>query len=449
LAQEQQLETEYNRIIGAQVIECEVGRLTIPQMAPIFENPDRQLREKAWRLMYSRQLADRLPLNDLWRRYLALRVQIAKNADFDNYRSYVWKRETRFDYTPEDCKKFHSAIEKIVVPVAARIYENARKRLGVESLRPWDLLMFVGSSQGYGLVIDVKHEPLRPFKDESELKAKCASIFDRVDPQLGEYFHTMLSEGLLDLGSRPDKAPGAYSMRLPASKRSFIFMNAVGTHDDVQTLLHESGHTFHNFERNQMPYFQSLVGLEFSEVASIGMQLLAGPYLSADQGGFYSNADAALARRSDLELLILHLPHIAVVDAFQHWVYENPGAAMNPDSCDEEWVLLWKRFMIGVDWNGLDDCVETGWQRLLHIFVQPFYFIEYAISTLGAVQVWRNALRDQAAAVASYRRGLALGGTVSLPALFSAVGAKLDMSVDALKPAVELLKNTIDELSTQ
>lgn len=449
LAQEHKLETEYNRICGTQSIEWDGRQLTIPQLAPIFQNPDRTLREKAWKLMYSRQLADRPVLSELWRKYLNLRLQIAKNAGFDDYRSYRWKQQMRFDYTPEDCKRFHSAIENIVVPVASKIYEEGRKRLGVESLRPWDLLMYVGSAEGCGLVVDPGHEPLRPFKDESELKTRCASIFNRVDARLGEYFRTMVNEELLDLSSRPNKAPGAYSKRLPATKRSFIFMNAVGTPDDVETLLHESGHTFHNFERNKMPYLQSLVEMEFSEVASTAMELLAAPYLSVEQGGFYANVDAARVQRNVLELFLLSLPYTAVVDAFQHWVYENPSVAIDPKACDEAWKRLWERFMIGIDWNGLDDRIETGWQRVYHIFVEPFYFIEYGLSLLGAVQIWSNALQNQAEAVANYRRALALGGTVTVPALYSAAGAKFDMSADTLKPCVELMEKTIEELDAQ
>ena len=449
LAQEHTLETEYNRIIGTQNVEWNGQRLTIPQLAPIFQNRDRTLREKAWKLMFSRELVDRPVLNELWRKYLNLRLKIAKNAGFNDYRSYRWKQQMRFDYTPEDCKRFHSAIENIVVPIASRIYERGRKRLGVESLRPWDLLMNFGSAEGCGRVVDPRHEPIRPFRDESELKTKCVTIFDRVDPQLGEYFRTMVKEGLLDLTSHPNKAPGAYSMRLPATKRSFIFMNAAGTPDDVETLLHESGHTFHNFERNGLSYFQSLVGMEFSEVASTGMELLAAPYLSMNEGGFYSEAEAARVRINVLEFFILSLPYIAVVDAFQHWVYENPNVAVDTKACDEKWRLLWKRFMIGVDWNGLDDRIETGWQRVYHIFVEPFYFIEYGLSLLGAVQIWSNALHNQEHSVANYRRALALGGTATTPALYATAGAKFDMSADTLKSCVELMEKTIEELEAR
>lgn len=436
LTQEQKLVSQYEKIIGAQTVEWDGKEVTIAQLRPIYQNPDRATRERAWRLAMSRQLADRQAINDLWREFLTLRRQIAANADKSDYRAYKWQQLHRFDYTPNDCRTFHRAIETAVVPAAQRIYERRRKRLGVETLRPWDLD-----------VDPLGRAPLKPFNTGDELKNIAASIFNRVDATLGGYFETMVRENLLDLENRKNKAPGAYCTNFPMSKRPFIFQNAVGLHSDLQTILHESGHAFHNFERYALPYApQRQVGMEFAEVASMAMELLASPYLAKNQGGVYSDADAARARIEHLESEILFWPYMAVVDAFQHWVYENPDAAMDATNCDAEWARLWNRFMVGVDWSGLEQEMMTGWHRKLHIHEVPFYYVEYGLAQLGAVQVWGNALRDQARAVADYRRALALGGTVSLPELYATAGARFAFDAATLQRAVDLMEDVRAQL---
>jgi oligoendopeptidase F len=444
LAEEHKLNTEYDKIVGGQTVSWEGADVTLSQLRPVFQNPDRAVRERAWRLSSQRQLADRAALNALWERCLRLRRQLAANAGFgDDYRAYRWQQLLRFDYTPADCKSFHRAIEEVVVPAAARVFERRRRRLGLETLRPWDL-----SDGWFGVPVDPPgHPPLRPFQDVAELQAKAAVIFHRVDPQLGAHFDTMIHEGLLDLDNRKHKAPGGYCTDFPAAHQPFIFMNAVGLHDDVQTMLHEAGHAFHVFEKAGLIYYQQFqVGHEFSEVASMGMELLAAPYLAAEHGGFYSQADAARARVEHLERNILFWPFMAVVDAFQHWAYENPDAAPSPEHCDAQWGRLWERFVPGVDWSGLKPEKVTGWQRKLHIFQAPFYYVEYGLAQLGAAQVWRNALRDQAQAVANYRRALALGGTMPLPELYQTAGAKFAFDADTLRSAVNLMEETITAL---
>jgi len=439
LTQEQKLGSRYEKIIGAQTIEWDGKEVTIAQLRPVYQNPDRATRARAWRAALARQLADRQALNDLWREFLTLRRTIAANADQPDYRAYKWHQLHRFDYTPDDCRTFHRAIEEAVVPVARRIYERRQKRLGIETLRPWDLD-----------VDPLGRAPLQPFRTGAELKTIAASIFNRVDATLGEYFATMVRENLLDVENRKNKAPGAYCTNFPMSQRPFIFENAVGLHNDLQTILHESGHAFHNFERYALPYApQRQVGMEFAEVASMAMELLASPYLPQARGGVYSDADAARARIEHLESEILFWPYMAVVDAFQHWVYENPDAAMDASNCDAEWARQWNRFMIGVDWRGLEQEMMTGWHRKLHIFAVPFYYVEYGLAQLGAVQVWGNALRDQARAVADYRRALALGGTVSLPQLYATAGAKFAFDAATLRDAVSLMERVRSELEAK
>ncbi|MCB9450884.1 MAG: M3 family oligoendopeptidase [Anaerolineaceae bacterium] len=436
--QEQKLITEYDKVIGAQTIEWEGEEKTLPQIRPVYQDADRDKRERAWRLASERQLQDRAALNDLWGQFLSLRQEISGNTGHATFRDYRWEAMLRFDYTPADCKTFHNAIEQVVVPAAKRIYERRRQQLGVDTLRPWDLN-----------VDPQNRPPLRPFQDVEVLKSKAEAIFRQVDPQLGDYFATMRRENLLDLDNRKGKAPGGYQTTYSQIKRPFIFMNAVGLHDDVQTLLHEGGHAFHAFESADLPYIQQQeITSEIAEVASMSMELLAAPYLAADQGGYYSEADAARARIEHLESAILFWPYMAVVDAFQHWVYTHAADAADPANCDAKWAELWERFMPGMDWSGLDAAMMTGWHRKLHIFQIPFYYVDYGLAQVGALQVWRNSLADQAGAIRQYRSGLALGGTKPLPQLFAATGAKFAFDAATLGELVALVEKTIAELET-
>jgi oligoendopeptidase F len=436
--QEQKFVNEYDRIIGAQTVDWEGAEKTLPQMLPVYQDGDQARRERAWRLTSTRQLQDREALNTLWQQFMDLRLEVTHNAGCENYRDYRWADMLRFDYTPADCETFHDAIEQVVVPAAERIYEKRRQQLGLEMLRPWDLD-----------VDSLNRPPLRPFADVEELKSRTEAIFRQVDPQLGDYFATMRRENLLDLDNRKGKAPGGYQTTFAQVKRPFIFMNAVGLHDDVQTLLHEGGHAFHAFESANLPYIQQIdYTAEIAEVASMSMELLAAPYLTADQGGFYSEAEAARARIEHLEGVIRFWPYMAVVDAFQHWVYTHHAAATNPANCDAKWTELWQRFMKGVDWSGMEDAIATGWQRKMHIFEIPFYYVDYGLAQVGALQVWRNALQDQAAAVRQYRSALALGGTQPLPDLFAAAGAKFAFDAATMSELVALIEKTLSELET-
>lgn len=446
LAEDNKQAMAYGRITGAQTITWQGQDYTLPETLNLLPKLPRADREALWRQARARQLADREALNDLWRTLLDLRQRIARQADRPNYRDYQWQALFRFDYTPADCETFHEAIEKVVTPAASRIYERRRARLGLDSLRPWDL-----SDGWYGVPVPPPDQPpLQPFREVSELEAQGAAMFHQVDPALGAYFDTMRRENLLDLPNRKHKAPGGYCTVFAHSRRPFIFMNAVGTHDDVQTLLHEGGHAFHVFESAGLPYSQQeWVGSEFCEVASMGMELLAAPYLTQTHGGPYTPAEANRARRDHIETMALFWPFMAVVDAFQHWAYTHPQLAVHPAECDARWLALWRRFMPYVDWHGLDTECATGWQRKMHIFEAPFYYVEYGLAQLGAVQVWRNALRDQPASVAAYRRALALGGTAPLPQLFAAAGARFAFDAGTLHEAILLIEHTLDSLTEE
>jgi oligoendopeptidase F len=437
LVENRKLGSEYNKIVGAQTVQWEGQELTLQQIRPIAQQPDRAVRERAWLLASERWLADRAAINALWTKTVPLRKQIALNAGCADYREYRWHEMLRFDYTPADCETFHAAIEEVAVPAANRIYERAKQRLGVGSVRPWDC--------------DQDRDPLnypalKPFENAADLMEKSEQNFQHVDPQLGEYYTIMRREHLLDLDNRKGKAPGGFCTEFPIAQRPFIFMNSVGVRGDVRTMLHESGHAFHVFETNHLPYIHQLqVTMEFAEVASMSMELLAAPYLSKQFGGFYTDPEAARDRVEHLERIILFWPYMAVVDAFQQWAHTHADGA-DPAACDVKWAELQQRFMPGVDWSGLEAEMMTGWHRKQHIHRSPFYYVEYGLAQLGAVQVWRNALKDQAASLANYRKALALGGTQTLPALFQAAGAKFAFDAATIREAVDLIETTIEQL---
>ena len=439
LEQEKKLVSEYDKIIGAQMVEWEGEMITFPRLYRKLEQPDRNTREKAWRLAMGRYQADRPAINDLWVRMFELRNEIAANADQADYRDYCWQYRLRMEYTPEDCMEFHAAIESVVVPAAAKILERRRVALQLDALRPWDLQV-----DRFG------RDPLEPFSAVEELIQKASNIFHAVNPALGGYFDKMNSEELLDLDNREGKAPGGYAVYFNAIRRPFIFMNAVGSAGDVETLLHEGGHAFHAFESATLPNIHQLtIPYEFAEVASMSMELLAAPYLTTANGGFYSEPEAARSRIKHLEDIVLFWPYMAVVDAFQHWAYTNSQAAADVEACDAHWALLWDRFTKELDWSGLEQEKKTGWHRKLHIFHNPFYYVDYGLAQLGAVQVWRNALDDQERAVKEYREALALGGTMPLVELYQRAGAKLAFDAGTLGEAVELIESTLEILESQ
>jgi oligoendopeptidase F len=439
LTEEQKLNGEYDKILGAQTMIWEGEERTASQMYPLLQNKDRAIREKAWKMMVDTRVKNRDAIHQLWKKFMKVRLEIAQNAGLPDYRAYAWAQKFRFDYSPEDCKTFHSAIEEVVVPAVTKIYEKRRQKLGVESLRPWDQLVDTSDKS-----------QLKPYDTIEEFKSKTKDIFTQVDPKFGEYFQILMDRGLLDLESRKNKAPGAYNLIYCASQNPFIFMNNTGAHLDVDTILHEGGHAFHAFEALSVPYFheraETYVPAEFAEVASMAMELLASPYITKEHGGFYTEGEAARARLEHLEGIITFWPYMALVDAFQHWVYENPQNGSDPVQCDEKWGELWDRFIPGIDHGGFEDAKKTYWHRQGHIHTMPFYYIEYGLAQLGAVQVWANALKDQKKAVEDYRKALALGSTVSLPELFQAAGAKLSFDAKTLKVYVDLIVEQMEKL---
>ncbi len=430
------LGNEYDKITGGLKADWDGEEKNLSQLSVLLQHEDRDVRERAWRTTMELWQSKRDELNALYAKMLALRTQIAANASMADFRDYTYRAYNRFDYTPQDSIRFQNAIEKVVVPAAARLYERKRQQLGLSSLRPWDV------------TVDASGQPpLKPYQVQDELIQGSLNMFEQVDPGLARFLATMAEEGLLDLDTRSGKALGGYCASLPWRQRPYIFMNGAGRHDDLQTMLHEAGHAFHAFESFELPLtWQADVPMEFCEVASMGMELLAAPYLTRDAGGFYSTAEAARARIEHLGGIITFLPYMAVVDAFQHWVYTHPEEAADPANCDARWGDLWTRFMRGIDWSGFEEERVSGWHRKLHIFQAPFYYVEYGMAQVGALQVWRNALRDQAEAVATYRSALRLGGTRPLPELFEAAGAEFQFDEEMLSELVGLVEDTLNQL---
>lgn len=433
----EELSARYQRITGSMTVVWDGVERPLPQLQPFLKSPDRAVRERAFRAATQPYLEERGALAGLFDRMLGLRQRAARNAGFANYRDYVFAAKFRFDYTPADCERFHEAVERTVAPVVARVLERRRRRLELDVLRPWDLA-----------VDPHRATPLRPFETVEELVGTARRVFDQVDPVLGGQFQTMIDERLLDLDSRKGKAPGGYCETLHFRGRPFIFMNAVGLVDDVMTLLHEAGHAFHAFASHRQPLiWQRHPGSEAAELASMSMELLAAPHL-AQPTGYFTPEDHRRAWLEHLEDVLFSLVHIASVDAFQTWIYTTPDG-VDASARDEAWLRIRSRFERGVDWSGLEAERIARWYRQLHIFMYPFYYIEYGIAQIGALQIWRNSLQDPAGAVAQYREALALGAVRSLPELYRTAGAKLSFDGDLIGELVQMVERQIGRISAQ
>ncbi len=422
------LAAQYQQITGTMTADWAGEKVPLPRLSPFLKSHDRSVREAAWRAANQPYVAAHDELATLFDRMVELRETMARNAGFCDYQDYVFAAKCRFDYSPRDCEQLHHAIEDKVVPATLRTLEHRRQRLGVPALRPWDIAV----------------DPWRatspvPYQDVDQLQQTAARMFTAVDPALGGQFRTMMQEGLLDLESRPGKAPGGYCDTLHARGRPFVFMNAAGVAEDVTTLLHEAGHCFHAFASHEHPFiWQRHPGAESAELASMSMELLAAPHLERPTG-YYGAFDAMSTRLEHLEDSLLSLAHIASVDAFQSWIYTHPEGR-DRDARDLRWLALRARFEPGIDWSGLTEERVARWYRQLHIFLYPFYYIEYGIAQIGALQVWRNARRDPDRAVASYRRFLALGATLPLPELYRAAGVELSFAPAMIGDLVDLVE---------
>jgi oligoendopeptidase F len=430
------LETEWSKVNGAMTVEWDGEPKTPSQLLPFLESTDRAVRERAFMLRAQPYIQQRPVLADIFDRMYDRRQQVARNAGLANFRDYAHLEKNRFDYTPDDCLRFHEAVESAVLPAVERIMRRRRGHMGLDPLRPWDI---TADPRG--------RSPLKPFQDIATFIDRAGDVFAHVDPEFRTYYRRMADANLLDLDNRKGKAPGAYCQTLAFRQMPLIFMNAVGVDDDVRTLLHESGHAFHSFEASALPLlFQRHPGSEMAEVASMSMELLAMPFIDTDNGGYYREDDAVRSRADLLEGIVLFFPHCASVDALQHWIYLNDDGR-DAGARDRKWLELRRRFEgSSVDWEGLDSERVARWYQQPHFFGSPFYYIEYGIAQLGALQVWRNSLRDPQDAVRNYRGALALGATKPLPDLFKAAGARLMFDSEGMKELITVVEEELEKL---
>ncbi|HUA38498.1 MAG TPA: M3 family oligoendopeptidase [Candidatus Sulfopaludibacter sp.] len=418
---------QYQKLSGSLTVNFRGEEKTLVQMGRYLEEPDRALRQEAWELVTQRRLQEAGKFDDILDAQIQLRQQIAHNAGFENYRDYAFRRLGRFDYSPADCEKFHDAVARHVMPVMRELQAERRGQLNLERLRPWDLA-----------VDPLNRPPLKPFARVDEMVARTQKIFNRLDGELGGGFQKMQKLRLLDLDNRKGKAPGGYQDTLNEARLPFIFMNAVGLQRDVETILHEAGHAFHALAtRDEDLRSYRHAPIEFCEVASMSMELLGNEFIEE----FYSEGDANRARRVHLEGVVGVFPWIATIDAFQHWIYTHPHHTR--DERRQAWMNLMDRFGGDVDWSGYETARANLWHRQLHIFLHPFYYIEYGIAQLGALQVWVNSKRDKAKAVSDYKQALALGGSRPLPELFAAAGCRFEFNEKTIQPLAKMLREEL------
>lgn len=428
-----QTETQkYGQLNGAMTVEVDGKELTLQQAAVFLQDADRAKREEVYLKVNKRRLKDKDKLNELYTKLIKLRNQVAKNADFSNYRDYMFKAMGRFDYTTQDCFDFHASVKQEVVPMLNELAKERKEKLGVDRLRPWDKAV---DPEG--------REALRPFASSEELTSRTVECFKRLDPFLGQCLEIMEEMGHLDLESRKGKAPGGYNYPLSEIGVPFIFMNATSTLRDMITILHEGGHAIHSFltrdlELSDFKHTPS----EVAELASMSMELI-----SMDQWDlFFDNEeDLKRAKKEHLQQIIETLPWVATIDKFQHWVYEHPGHTH--EERIDGWNDIFNQFSDDVtDWSSLEEIKNYSWQKQLHLYEVPFYYIEYGMAQLGAVAVWKNYKEDPRKGLEGYMNALRLGYTRSIPDVYKAAYVKFDFSRAYIKELMDFVLKELREL---
>ncbi len=426
------LAQQYGVISGKMTVQVEGKEYTLQQAAKFLENPKRSLREEVYRKINERRLEDKDELNRLFGLLIQKRNQVAFNAGFSNYRDFRFKELGRFDYTKEDCFQFHQAVKQHVIPLSNEIYEKKKNKLNLDSIRPWDM-----EAEPEGT------SPLNPFKTGAELLQKTLSCLDEVNPFFADCLRQMQKMQRLDLESRKGKAPGGYNCPLPETGAPFIFMNAAGQMGDVTTIIHEGGHAVHSFLTHplQLTGFKEYP-MEIAEVASMSMELFSMDYWDV----FFDNKEELKrAREYQLERVITIFPWIATIDKFQHWLYENPSHT--EEQRTSAWMEILTEFSSSViDFSGLDEYRRYGWQRQLHLYEVPFYYIEYGIAQLGAIGLWMQFKQNKNKALDNYIQALSLGGTKTLPHLFEAAGLRFDFSPAYVKQLMSFVHDEMNKL---
>ncbi len=427
------MQQQYGAIAGKMSVEVNGQEYTLQQAAKFLESKDRKLREEVYRKIQNRRLQDKNELNTLFSQLVEKRDLVAKNAGFKNYGDYKFVELGRFDYTREDCFKFHEAVRDEVLPLVESIYQQKKESLGVENLRPWDLEAEPDSV-----------EPLHPFSTGEELLQKAIACFEEVNPFFADCLRKMQEMNHFDLESRKGKAPGGYNCPLAESGAPFIFMNAAGQMSDVTTMVHEGGHAVHSFLSHELKLnaFKEYP-MEIAEVASMAMELFTMDYW----GTFFKDKEELRrAKLHQLERVITIFPWIATIDKFQHWIYENPQHSAEERT--EKWMEILNEFSTKVvDTAGLDEYRKIGWQKQLHLFEVPFYYIEYGIAQLGAIGLWKQFKEDKNAAIENYINALSLGSTKTLPELYKTAGLKFDLSADHIRSLMDFVRKEMEAIA--
>lgn len=426
------MQQQYGAIAGKMTITHEGQEYTLQQAAQFLESEDRSIRESVYRKIQERRLEDKSAMHDLFSSLIQKRHQVAINAGFENYRDYKFVELGRFDYTKEDCFQFHEAVKLHVLPLIDKIYARKKQKLGLEVLKPWDT-----EAEPAGT------KPLRPFTDGKDLYEKSVACFEQLHPFFADCLKKMNSLKHFDLESRKGKAPGGYNCPLAESGAPFIFMNAAGQMSDVTTMVHEGGHAIHSFLSHNLSLsaFKEYP-MEIAEVASMSMELFS---MDHWQSFFDNEADLNRAKEHQLERTITIFPWIAIIDKFQHWVYEHPAHTIEERT--NTWTSILKEFSTGsIDYSGLDEFRAIGWQRQLHLFEVPFYYIEYGIAQLGAIGMWMQYQQNPTAALENYMNALALGGTKTLPELYKTAGIEFNFSPSYVKKLMDFTNSQLEKL---
>lgn len=427
------MQQQYGAIAGKMMIEVNGQEYTLQQAAKFLESHDRNLREQVYRKIQDRRLQDQRAMHDLYTGLIQKRDAVAKNAGFANYRDYKFVELGRFDYTKEDCFQFHEAVKLHVMPLIEKINQRKKEKLALETLRPWDT-----EAEAEGT------EPLKPFTDGNDLYEKSVTCFEQLNPFFADCLRKMNELKHFDLESRKGKAPGGYNCPLTESGAPFIFMNAASQMSDVTTMVHEGGHAIHSFLAHTLSLsaFKEYP-MEIAEVASMSMELFSMNHWEA----FFENADdLKRAKEHQLERTITIFPWIAIIDKFQHWVYEHPQHTVEERT--SKWMEILTEFSTSsIDFTGLDAYRQIGWQRQLHLFEVPFYYIEYGIAQLGAIGLWMQYQQNPQKALQNYINALSLGGTQTLPALYAAAGLKFDLSPEHIKTLMEFTAKEMEKLN--
>lgn len=424
---------KYQGITGAMSVTINGQEYTLEQAANFIKDTDRSVRQQAWETVQQRRLVDKDDLNMLFDELIAMRHQVALNAGFENYRDYMFQALGRFDYTPKECYEFHEAIEKKIVPILKEQAEKRTELLNIEVLKPWDMDV---STTGKAA--------LKPFKNGEELIDKTIACFNTIDPKLGQMLSIMKANQLFDVESRKGKAPGGYNYPLAETGAPFIFMNSANSFRDLTTMVHEGGHAIHTFltanlELNDFKHCPS----EVAELASMSMELI-----SMDNWDIYfdNEEDLIRAKKEQLADVLKTLPWVAVIDQFQHWIYTNPGH--NATDREEAFKQIYTRFGSGfANWDNLEKEFGNIWQKQLHLFEVPFYYIEYAIAQLGAIAIWKNYKENPQKALQQYLDALALGYTKPINEIYETAGIKFDFSLDYIDQLASFVKEELEKLN--